>query len=316
MKAKFVCTLIGLLFLILFLILTGYSVAAETHERDPVVNEKIVETQAKDAGSSEYQSKARRFFANQSFEFSLMYYKFDYKEDLPSPFKSTESGWLPGVYLGWNYNKKNAVYSKVFFEFSYGDTEFDGNTQAGTPIKFKEDNHQFLFRGEWDIGFNFAVTNNISIKPYTGYGYRQWARGYPKITETYMSYKETYYWHYIPVGIGADFKIGERLSIEPNAGLRIMFYGKMVAYFSDLDPGYNDPKFKLGNKVGWYAEIPVRYKFSQFWSVVIKPWYEHSAIGQSDIVARTYYGAVNGYFYEPASETNQYGLNVGVIFNF
>ena len=284
MKAKFTCTLIGLF----FFALPVFTVAAE----------------------------AQKLSANQNFEISFMYYKFDYKEDLPAPFKSTENGWLPGVYIGWNYNKKNAVYSKVFFEFSYGDTEFDGTTQAGTPIKFSDDNHQFLFRGEWNIGYNFAVTKDISIKPYTGYGYRQWDRGYAKVTETYMSYKETYYWHYIPVGIGADFKIGERLVIEPNVGLRIMFYGKMTAYFSDLDPGYSDPEFKLGNKIGWYAEIPLMYKFSKSWSVVIKPWYEYSAIGQSDIVARTYYGALSGYFYEPASKTNQYGLNVGGRFTF
>jgi hypothetical protein len=284
MKIKFACALMGLFFLVL-----SISPAA---------------------------AEAQKFPANQNFEISFMYYKFDYKEDLPAPFKSTENGWLPGVYIGWYYNKKNAIYSKVFLEFSYGDTEFDGTTQAGTPIKFTDDNHQLLFRGEWNIGYNFGITKDISIKPYTGYGYRQWDRGYAKVTATYTSYKERYYWHYIPVGIMADFNIGDRLVIEPNVGLRIMFYGKMTAYFSELDPGYNDPEFKLGNKTGWYAEIPLRIKLSQFWSVVVKPWYEYSAIGQSDVEARTYYGALSGYFYEPSSKTNQYGLNVGATFSF
>ncbi|HVO64927.1 MAG TPA: hypothetical protein VMT12_00460 [Syntrophales bacterium] len=311
MKIKFACALIGLL----FLIFPGFSAAVET-QRDTVATEKVVETQAKDIVSGEDQSRARSFFANQSFELSFMYYYFDYKEDLPAPFKSTESGWLPGVYIGWYYNKKNAVYSKVFFEFSYGDTEFDGTTQAGTPIKFKEDNHQFLFRGEWDIGYNFGLTKDISIKPYTGYGFRLWDRGYAKRTAAYTSYKERYYWHYIPVGIMADFNVGDKLSIEPNAGARIMFYGKMTAYFSEVDPGYNDPEFKLGNKVGWYAEIPLKYRLSQSWSIVVKPWYEYSAIGESDVSALTYYGALSGYYYEPTSKTNQYGVNVGVIFSF
>lgn len=312
MQVKFVCALTGLF----FLVLPVFPVAAETPQRDSVVNEKIVESQERDTGSSEYQSKDRRFFANQNFEISFMYYKFDYKEDLPAPFKSTENGWLPGVYLGWSYNKRNTVYSKVFFEFSYGDTEFDGTTQAGTPIKFTDDNHQFLFRGEWNIGYNFGLTNDISIKPYTGYGYRQWDRGCAKVTATYTSYKERYYWHYIPIGIMADFNIGDRLVIAPNVGLRIMFYGKTTAYFSDLDPGYNDPEFKLGNRTGWYAEIPLTFKFSQFWSVVVKPWYEYSEIGESDVAARTYYGALSGYFYEPSSKTNQYGVNVGAVFSF
>jgi len=260
-------------------------------------------------------AESQKLSANHNFEFGFMYYKFDYKEDLPAPFKSTENGWLPGVYLGWNYNKKNYVYSKIFFEFSYGDTEFEGTTQSGTPIRFSDDNHQYLFRGEWDIGYNFAVTKNISIKPYTGYGYRLWDRGYAKVTTAYTNYKERYYWHYIPVGIGADFNIGERLVIEPNVGLRIMIYGRMTAYYSELDANNDDPEFKLGNRTGWYAELPVKYKLTQSWSFVIKPWYEYSEIGQSDSVAYIYNGGLN-VAYEPSSRTKQYGVNVGATFSF
>jgi opacity protein-like surface antigen len=86
-----------------------------------------------------------------------------------------------------------------------------------------------------------------------------------------------------------------------------MFYGRMTAYFSELDPASGDLEFKLGNRVGYYAELPVRYKFSPSWSLVVKPWYEYSQIGQSDIV--------DG-FYEPSSTTNLYGVNLGVVYSF
>jgi hypothetical protein len=95
-----------------------------------------------------------------------------------------------------------------------------------------------------------------------------------------------------------------------------MFFGEMRAYFSEVDPGYNDPEFKLGNTVGWYADIPIRYKFSQYWSVVVKPWYEYSTIGKSDTVARTYHGIVDRYYYEPDSTTHQYGVNVGFVLSY
>lgn len=44
--------------------------------------------------------------------------------------------------------------------------------------------------------------------------------------------------------------------MEPNVGARFMFYGKMAVKFSDFDPGYNTPDVKLGNRTGYYAEIP------------------------------------------------------------
>jgi hypothetical protein len=289
MKAKVACSVIA----IFLLILPGFSLAVEKQEGYPISSDKITD--------------AQKNISNYNLEFALMYWKLDYKEDLPAPKKSTENGWLPGVYLGFSYNNKNDFYSKMFLEFSFGDIEFDGTTQAGTPIRFSNDNRQIFFRGEWNVGYNLAIKENVSIKPYTGYGYRYWERGQASVTATYISYKEKYYWHYIPVGIAAEFNCGKKVVIEPNVGLRLMFYGKMTAYFSELYPASNDPEFKLGNKIGYYAELPVRYKFSQAWSLVVKPWYEYSEIGQSDIV--------DG-FYEPSSTTKLYGVNFGVVFSF
>jgi hypothetical protein len=152
----------------LCLVLPCSSSAAEKQAGYPLSSDKITDAQKK--------------VPKYNLEFALMYWRLDYKEDLPAPKKSTESGWLPGVYLGFNYNKKNDFYSKIFFEFSFGDVEFDGTTQAGTPIRFSNDNYQSFFRGELNVGYNFGVTRNISIKPYTGYGYRQWERGQAAVT--------------------------------------------------------------------------------------------------------------------------------------
>ncbi len=312
MKVKLTCCVIamGMLFLPCF------SMALETQKIIPSDNFAITPTPESELLKNEESVEPPKLFANQFLEFGLMYHYFDYKEDIDPPGKSTEKGWLPGFYLGWSYNKKNDIYSKVLIEFSYGETEYDGTTQSGTPISFSNDNDQFLFRGEWNIGYNFVIAKDISLKPYAGYGYRYWSRGDAKVTATYASYKERYYWHYLPVGMRADVTLGDKLFIEPNAGFRWMFYGRMTAYLSELDPGYNDPEFKLGNKLGWYAEIPVRYKFSPYWSVVVKPWYEYSKIGKSNDDDLTYCGYYDGTYYEPASRTHQYGLNVGLVASY
>jgi hypothetical protein len=249
-------------------------------------------------------------------DISFMYHKFDYKEDLPSPLKSTEDGWLPGFSVAWSRHQKNTVYTRFLTEISSGDVTYDGTTQTGTPIRFTAHNHQFLFRGEFNVGFHFPVSGNLSLTPYTGYGYRFWMRGQAKSTPLYQTYSEEYSWHYWPLGIRADVRLSDRLSVVPNVGIRVMFRGTMTAFLSDLDHRYSNPEFSLGGKTGWFAEIPLKWKVSPSWSFVIKPWYEYSEIGGSDPVAVGYRGSYVGMYYEPSSKTTQYGLNCGMTFTY
>lgn len=244
-------------------------------------------------------------------EMALMLHYFDYKEDIPAPNKSTESGWLPGLYVGWELGKRNNLYMKFFMEISNGDLTYDGTTQSGEPIRFSKDNNQFLFRGEFNFGFNYSVSQKVSIIPYTGLGYRYWERG----EDRGINYRELYDWLYLPIGVKVGIDLG-RVTIEPNIGIRAMFAGTMTAYFSDFDCRYSDPEFDLGNDVGCYAEIPVRIKLSPSWSLMFKPWYEHSRIGRSDYVSVYYAGHYDGTYYEPSSKTNQYGFNFGAVFSY
>ncbi len=243
-------------------------------------------------------------------EFAVMYYNFDYEEELDPPFKSTEEGWLPGLYLGLGHSMKDAVYTKLFIEYSEAETDYDGSTQSGIPVKDKTDND--FFRFEINLGYTFSIDKGFSLTPYTGYGYRSWDRGLGGS----VPYDEKYHWSYIPLGIKANLEITDRWSIGTNAAARIMFGGKMKVYLSKVDPGFNNPTVDLGDKGGWFAEVPMRYKFAERWSVVGTPWFEYSEIGKSNEEILTFYGASRYTIYEPASETYQYGMKLGVVYWF
>jgi len=232
-----------------------------------------------------------------SLEFGVGYHYFDYKEDLPAPLKSTESGWLPSVYLSYTRMKKSDLFVKIYGDYASGDITFDGTTMGGTPISFS-DSRQKLLKIEADFGYAFGVTEHFLLIPYVGYGYRYWERGQARITSTYIEYEEDYSWSYMPIGLKADYYINERWNIGGTIAIHIMFNGKMKI---------GDTEFDLGNKTGFYADLPVTYKFTSNWSIVGTPWYEYSEIGQSNIVA--------GY-YEPASKTNQYGFKLGVSYSY
>jgi hypothetical protein len=252
-----------------------------------------------------------------SFELGVTYRHFDYKEDINPPQKSTESGWLPGVYFNYAFQKKSVFYTKVHLDYAAADIDFDGTTNSGRPITFSDQKTK-LFKFEWDVGYPIPLGNDFTLIPYLGYGFRYWSRGDSRFIPQVNAYsiKEEYYSHYIPVGIQADYNVTDRLSIGATAAAHFMFTGKAKSYASEVLAGVADLDFTLGNKVGFYAEIPVTFRFTKNWAVVLTPWYEYSAFGQSDTVNITYGGTVVGYAYEPASKTNQYGVNLGANLSF
>jgi hypothetical protein len=239
---------------------------------------------------------------------------FDYEEDLQTPLKSTEKGWIPGGTLYWTRTKPSAPFLKAFMELSYGDLKYEGTTQAGRPVS-NSGSTQTLFRAEVNFGYTFAWRKSL-ISPYTGYGYRFWQRGDSEVVESVAFVREDYYWHYIPVGVRAVVQISEAVLFEPNLGARFVFHGRMKAYLTDIDPNYGgDPEFDLGNKIGWFVELPVRYLLYKKWSVAFTPWYEYSKIGKSPIEGVSY-GNSTVFFFEPSSTTHQYGFNIGVGYSF
>ncbi|UCG80882.1 MAG: hypothetical protein JSV60_00955 [Desulfobacterales bacterium] len=240
------------------------------------------------------------------FQFGLMYYYFDYEEDLSFPLKSTEEGWLPSVYLAYTYNMKNDPYTKVFVEYTRADTDYDGSLDDGTPWTDTTDN--IFFRFEWDIGYTFDGGDKYSVTPYVGWGSRYWKRGLggPR------PFDEKYSWQYIPVGVRAEFELHDKWDVGANVAVRFMFGGKMRAESSAFNF-----KVDLGNKVGWFAEMPIRYLFSTVWSFVAAPWYEYSEIGESNQVLIIDSGStIRGPYLEPDSTTYQYGVNVGLVYSF
>lgn len=246
-----------------------------------------------------------------SLEASLMYYYFDYKEDLPSPFKSTESGWLPGISLAYAYRgTDNPVYGRLLFEYTDAETDYDGTTQSGVPLTDTTDN-KFL-RWEGNIGYTFIRQEGFDLTAYTGLGYRYWERG----VGGQAPYSEEYSWKYVPVGLRAGYRFSDRWDGALDLSARIMLDGEIKVNLSDIDPLLNNPKEDLGNKTGWKVEAPFYYKLTSPWSLVFTPWYEYSAIGKSDDFLITYAGTPVALGYEPESRTNQYGVNMGVKLRF
>jgi hypothetical protein len=200
-------------------------------------------------------------------------------------------------------------------KYAAADIEYDGATIAGTPLKYSNQSAK-IFKFEANVGYPIPITKDFTLIPYTGYSYHYWQRGETKsVSPSSIWTKEVYQWHNIPVGIKADYDINEKWNLAGSASANFMFYGKMTLFTSERYAGVPDFDFTLGNKIGFYAEMPVTYKFTNNWSIVVTPWYEYSAFGQSETQYYTYGGWLY-WAYEPSSKTNWYGINLGVNFNF
>lgn len=250
-----------------------------------------------------------------SFTLGIGYRYFDYNEDVPAPYKSTDNGWLPEVYLDYTFKKKSVFYTKVLFNYASGSITYDGTTGTGTPVEYSSHRAEMI-KFELNVGYPISLTKNFTLIPYTGYSFRHWRRGEMKqYSPSAFFIKEVYQWHSIPIGLKADYDINKRWNIGGTAVVNLMFSGMMTAYDSEFLPGAPDIDFNLGNKLGFYADIPITYKFTDNWALVVTPWYEYGAFGQSGHQYFTYGGSTYD-AYEPSSTTSQYGIKLGARFTF
>lgn len=252
-------------------------------------------------------------------EASLQQYHFDYKEDLPAGFKSNEEGWLPGIRLGYDYHgQDNPAYVRLVFEYTDADTDYDGTianldgtAQTGIPFTDVTDNTFVTWEG--NIGYTFRKSlGPFRLTPYTGLGYRYWDRS----LHGPSPFSEEYSWWYIPAGFQADFEINDRWSGTLDVCARLMFGGKIQVNLGEINPLLNSPEVDLGNEPGVRVELPFRYRPNGRLGFSFAPWYEYSSIDRSDSFLITLGGSPFGQGYEPASDTHQYGMRLGVNVSF
>lgn len=240
-------------------------------------------------------------------EVDLLCYHFGYKEILPPPYKSTEKGLLPGLGVELvRLEKGPSLFARLVGEYTGANTAYDGTTQSGIPAT-GETNNTFL-GAEGCVGLTLPAPSTTSLTVYTGLGYRSWVRKLGD-EEVYgqAPYHEHYTWKYVPAGLRWDSRSKGHWGYGVDLSTQIMFGGMIRIYFTDIYPTLNDLDLVLGSRPGWKLQAPLRYRY-----LTVTPWFESSAIGQSNTDTLRLRGEPIAVGYEPSSVTRQYGLNVGV----
>jgi len=254
------------------------------------------------------KSKGISYAQPHRFEIALSYFHYDYKEDFTPPLKSTETGWVPQVRLGYSYMADERFYFRAFGEASVADddTDYDGSTMGGVPLKDTTRND--FARFEMNAGYTFKGNLPFSITPYAGVGYRYWKRD--------IGYNEFYSWWYLPLGVKVLYPVDPKWSVGLNASVNFMFDGRMTISYKD--DTFANTTVSLGNRPGYLVELPVSWRPRVNWAFTVTPWYEYSEIGESPWEPFYYAdGTFTGFVVrEPSSRTHVYGVRLSTEYLF
>ncbi|MGD2029417.1 MAG: autotransporter outer membrane beta-barrel domain-containing protein [Desulfobacterales bacterium] len=241
-----------------------------------------------------------------AFQFGLDIRYLDYEEDG----LIDEDGWLYGINGSYIYHGSNTFMFETSFSIVFGEIDYDGQTQSGTPLKADTDDWIFEWRGL--IGKDYGFKNSSIITPFMGIGYRYWN---DDIDASGGYEREIQYW-YLPVGLKTTTPLSGGWTWGVSIEYDLFLGGKVKSYFSDVHPAYNDPENDqdFGDGYGLAFSLKFNRKLSNSYGFSIEPYIRYWDIDESDTSTLTAYGIPIAYVIEPDNDTTAYGLRLNITF--
>ena len=209
-----------------------------------------------------------------------------------------ESGPIYGLGGSAKSNITESLTLKFKGELFLGSIDYDGQTQAGTPVK--TDTDYFGFKIEGDTGWKFMVAEKSSLEPFAGLGYRWWLRDIQS-TGNAIGYEETWWSFYARLGIHGDHTFSDQLKAFAEAGVKLPIHTENEIDLSVI--GLSTITVEPGNKASVFAEIGLK------WTVLkASVFYEGMRFSKSGL------DDVYDAFRQPESKADIFGVNVGVSY--
>jgi hypothetical protein len=226
-----------------------------------------------------------------------------------------EHGWLNGFYVGTDYKSQNNVLGlgnlDLGLKYTYlgGSINYDGSQQnlvTGQSTPWSTNSQESISNIQFKGGFDQALSNNISVGEYLSLGYRYWNRN----IEGVGGYSEGYNNGYIGLGAKAAYSWNDQLSTGVAAEINWSPAWSSINYMSSPYGDYN-----MGSAYNLKVELPINYNVTPQLSLNLTPYYNYWHFSGSAAQNTVIYG-IPVTTYEPSSETNSAGLNVGVSYRF
>lgn len=231
---------------------------------------------------------------------------FDYEED----HFMEEDGWMYGIFGSYVYHGNNQWMFETSLNYVFGEIDYDGQTQSGTPMTADTDDWIFEWRGL--IGRDYRFKGSSVITPFMGVGYRYWN---DDIDASGAYEREIQYW-YLPIGVKAMSALIGNWTWGMSVEYDLFLGGEVKSHFSDAHPAFNDPENDqdFGDGYGVGLSLQFSRKLSDNYGVSIDPYIRYWDIDESDTSTLTAYGIPIGYLIEPENNTTVYGMRLNITF--
>jgi hypothetical protein len=202
-----------------------------------------------------------------------------------------------GIVGAYNFTNANRVYNRIDLRASYGKLKYESQG-TGTA----SDVPDWIVEARAVIGKDFLASDSVALSPYIGLGYRYLysdGRGYTSTGAA--GYRRYSNYVYVPLGLTARFRTGERWVIAPTVEYDAFLGGRQYSQLSDTGIGYSDASNTQNHGYGYRAYLMFengRWAFG--------PWLQYWNIKDSDIVPIGLGKAA----LEPANWTREYGVEL------
>lgn len=231
--------------------------------------------------------------------FSLL--DFDYEEFYDDGTSADrEEGLIPGAVAGAAASR-NKWFAETGVTGWSGDVDYHGPVKSETAEDIV-DWHALAGREVYRAG-------DAGLGLFGGFGYRYWERDIQS-TPAATGLNETYDWWYGLLGVRGDYRFNASTGLRADFSLTRTIDPRIEV---DFPAAYDDITLDLGEKTGWRLSLALERRVGSTLSVWVAPWYESWKLGRSaDRVLRQGGAATGSIVYEPRSETENLGINMGV----
>ncbi len=219
----------------------------------------------------------------------------------------SEKGLLWGAHIAFMNPPNEQVSFRVQGSLVLGSMDYEGSLvdlQSGASRPHSTSTQDAVFDIQGDLA---AITNAegaVLFRFYAGLGMRYWqdriegAGGYRRYT--------TYY--FLPVGAMASAELGSSLELSVEAQYNVWLLGENQTFLSDLNPAYEDLKFKQNSGSGYQLAVQATLyntTYRPFARFVYQAWdVEDSEPGITG-------GSI---WYEPKNNTSMFMTMFGMMF--
>jgi len=202
-----------------------------------------------------------------------------------------------GFVGAYTFTGPNRVYTRIDLRVSYGLLEYES---VGTGTM--DDVPDWIGEARVVVGRDYLTGASIALSPYIGFGYRflyNDLRGYSSTGA--VGYRRYSHYYYVPVGVTARFRAGERWVVAPTVEYDWFLSGRQESKLSDTGLGLPDVTNDQKNGRGYRANLMLetgRWAFG--------PWFHYWKIKDSEIVP---IGGGLGVI-EPENSTREYGVEL------